>query len=477
MDRSGRTNLEASHPVRMMQPHAGPDYGMHFPLRPGTEVLIACVNGDPDRPIIVGTAPNPITSSPVVQPNQTQNVLRTGSRNEMVIEDAIGTERIRIHTPRENTTIQLGAVEEPEYGVLIRTDANHSEASRLSHNEASARKTTMVRTMSSLVGNTSVLLVGLESLDQAAGRGLDQPGAIHLDEVESDLRHLSVAPAERAEGPEEPDAQGGVGGGLWSELGGTLTSLAESAAMDAVRALARASDQSLSLSNGRHQGQPMGEPVTPAAVVGSPETAAVFARDRVMVYGDRVANLGSYHTASVVGQEVTEVKSPGIVEVAAGKGIYVTTPGPLDAAVQTARLVAGFYPQREPPALDDNTSIGIMARHDLKLMSIEHCILACAQTHFIAAAHEGNMKFKAKKEVTIQGASITETAGQITLSGGDILIQGGNITITASGKLTLNGDAGVFVTGAVLKVDPAAVMKGMLTTGGTTKLDNDGFTV
>ncbi|WP_437723879.1 type VI secretion system Vgr family protein [Sorangium sp. So ce861] len=53
--------------VRMIQPHAGPNYGVHFPLKPGIEVLMVFVDGDPDRPMIVGAAPNPITPSPVTR--------------------------------------------------------------------------------------------------------------------------------------------------------------------------------------------------------------------------------------------------------------------------------------------------------------------------------------------------------------------------------------------------------------------------
>lgn len=70
---------KTSKPVRMMQPHAGPGYGMHFPLKPGVEVLIAFMDGDPDRPLIVGTAPNPLTPSPVVAGNSKENIVRTRS--------------------------------------------------------------------------------------------------------------------------------------------------------------------------------------------------------------------------------------------------------------------------------------------------------------------------------------------------------------------------------------------------------------
>ncbi|MGK3988438.1 type VI secretion system tip protein TssI/VgrG [Sorangium sp. So ce136] len=66
-----------SRPVRMLQNHAGANYGTHFPLKPGTEVLIAFVNGDPDRPVIVGAAPNPLTPSPVNSANRTTHRIKT----------------------------------------------------------------------------------------------------------------------------------------------------------------------------------------------------------------------------------------------------------------------------------------------------------------------------------------------------------------------------------------------------------------
>lgn len=70
---------KASRPVRMLQPHAGPDYGIHFPLKPGVEVLLAFVNGDPDRPLIVGAVPNPETPSPVRAQNSLMNRIKTVS--------------------------------------------------------------------------------------------------------------------------------------------------------------------------------------------------------------------------------------------------------------------------------------------------------------------------------------------------------------------------------------------------------------
>jgi type VI secretion system secreted protein VgrG len=78
----------ASRPVRMAQQHAGGHAGTHFPLRPGVEVLLAFVDGDPDRPLIVGAVPNPLTPSPVVASSSLYNRIRTESGVLIEMKDA-----------------------------------------------------------------------------------------------------------------------------------------------------------------------------------------------------------------------------------------------------------------------------------------------------------------------------------------------------------------------------------------------------
>jgi type VI secretion system secreted protein VgrG len=73
--------------IRRAQPYAGPGVGMHFPLLPGTEVVIAHIHGDPDRPIIVGAVSNTATPDQVSQKNRTSNVIRTATGVEMRFED------------------------------------------------------------------------------------------------------------------------------------------------------------------------------------------------------------------------------------------------------------------------------------------------------------------------------------------------------------------------------------------------------
>jgi type VI secretion system secreted protein VgrG len=78
---------KASRWIRMAQPYAGAGYGQHHPLHKGTEILVAHVDGDPDRPIIVGAVPNPHTLSPSTSSNATQSVTQTASGIRVEMED------------------------------------------------------------------------------------------------------------------------------------------------------------------------------------------------------------------------------------------------------------------------------------------------------------------------------------------------------------------------------------------------------
>ncbi len=124
-DQSGNTGGKASRWIRMVQPYAGANYGMHFPLHKGIEVLLTFVDGDPDRPIISGSVPNPDTMSPVTGGNQTRSVIRTGGKNEVALEDTDGGQLIKMSTPKENTFFRMGASNpDPEIpdGLHMNTD-------------------------------------------------------------------------------------------------------------------------------------------------------------------------------------------------------------------------------------------------------------------------------------------------------------------------------------------------------------------
>lgn len=108
-DLSTTNDASGSHLVRLMQSYSGRNYGIHFPLHSGTEVVISCVNGDPDRPILLGVLPNPDTSSPVTSSNKSENIIRTWGGNELRMNDLTDGEEILLSTRDENNFLRLDA--------------------------------------------------------------------------------------------------------------------------------------------------------------------------------------------------------------------------------------------------------------------------------------------------------------------------------------------------------------------------------
>jgi type VI secretion system secreted protein VgrG len=100
---------QASHPVRLMQPYGGERHGLHFPLHAGAEVAVGFVNGDIDRPIILGAVSNSHDLSPVTAQNPSQNILRTWGGNELLMEDKAGEERIELFTRERQNILTLDA--------------------------------------------------------------------------------------------------------------------------------------------------------------------------------------------------------------------------------------------------------------------------------------------------------------------------------------------------------------------------------
>ena len=128
-DRSGTANTKASKYMRLAQPYSGADYGIHFPSHEGTEMIIGHINGDPNKPLGLGTVPNGNTISPVRDLNKTQSVIRTAGGNEMIFDDNDGKQKITIATKKkyraafddENKQIELQTA---DGNILVLDDGN-----------------------------------------------------------------------------------------------------------------------------------------------------------------------------------------------------------------------------------------------------------------------------------------------------------------------------------------------------------------
>jgi len=102
-DMSDAKNYEASRYVRLAQPYSGANYGMHFPSHEGSEMVLACIDGNPDRPLGLATVPNANTISPVVSANKQQSRILTAGGNELVLDDTDQKQKVRLNSSAKHT--------------------------------------------------------------------------------------------------------------------------------------------------------------------------------------------------------------------------------------------------------------------------------------------------------------------------------------------------------------------------------------
>ncbi|SEP09958.1 type VI secretion system Vgr family protein [Aquisalimonas asiatica] len=96
LDQGDAPEADASPRVRLMQPYGGEQSGMHFPLQARTQVAIAGLNGDVDRPVILGALPHAGQNPPVTTANPYEHVLRTPAGHQLTMDDKPRRERVSL---------------------------------------------------------------------------------------------------------------------------------------------------------------------------------------------------------------------------------------------------------------------------------------------------------------------------------------------------------------------------------------------
>ncbi len=110
-DREDRFSETASCWIRVSQGMAGGNYGIMFLPRVGQEVVVDFLEGDPDKPIIIGRVFNADHMPPYPLPDEkTKSVIKThsskggGGCNEIRFEDLKGKEQLFIQAERQMDT-------------------------------------------------------------------------------------------------------------------------------------------------------------------------------------------------------------------------------------------------------------------------------------------------------------------------------------------------------------------------------------
>ena len=111
-DREGKNNESSSCWVRVSYPTAGKTWGAIQVPRIGQEVVIDFMEGDPDRPIIIGRTYNASQMPPYDLPGQmmvsgfkSNSTKGGGGYNELAFDDTKGSELIRIHGQYDMDTV------------------------------------------------------------------------------------------------------------------------------------------------------------------------------------------------------------------------------------------------------------------------------------------------------------------------------------------------------------------------------------
>ena len=123
-DREGKKDENSSSWIRVAQNWAGKQWGMVFHPRIGQEVIVDFLEGDPDRPLIIGRVYNDEQMPPYTLPSEkTQSGIKSRSTqqgesahfNELRFEDKKGEEEVYFHAEKDfqrvvenNDTLKVG---------------------------------------------------------------------------------------------------------------------------------------------------------------------------------------------------------------------------------------------------------------------------------------------------------------------------------------------------------------------------------
>jgi type VI secretion system secreted protein VgrG len=138
-DREGKKDDKSSCYIRVSSTWAGSGWGFIQIPRIGQEVIVDFLEGDPDRPIIVGSVYNALEVQPAALPaNKTQSGVKShstpggGGYNEFFFEDKKGSELVRFHAQKDSTI----TVENDETHAVLhdRTKTvDHDETTHVKH--------------------------------------------------------------------------------------------------------------------------------------------------------------------------------------------------------------------------------------------------------------------------------------------------------------------------------------------------------
>lgn len=173
-DRLGTSDAGSSCWLRVATHWAGKQWGaIHIP-RIGQEVIVGFMEGDPDRPIIIGSVYNADNMPPYTLPdNKTQSGIQTRSSlkggapnfNQVLFEDKMGSEMLTIHAEKDQTH----AIENDDtqtVGHDRNTTIGHDETREVKNNRTTTIDVDETKTVK---GKETITITGDQTLEITQG--------------------------------------------------------------------------------------------------------------------------------------------------------------------------------------------------------------------------------------------------------------------------------------------------------------------
>lgn len=158
--------------LRVLQSYAGSGWGASFVPREGQEVLVDFINGDPDRPIIVGAMYNKDNQGPKYTSTQSGWLTQSGNANELRFDDKGGAEEVYLKAGKDlnsvvanNETAQVGNAQSLTVGATRTVSVGSDESKTVGANQtetvATNQTVTVGQNQSVSVGSNQTVTVGV----------------------------------------------------------------------------------------------------------------------------------------------------------------------------------------------------------------------------------------------------------------------------------------------------------------------------
>jgi len=164
-DRYGKLNENSSCFVRVSQIWAGKSWGGIYIPRIGQEVIVSFLEGDPDRPLVIGSVYNGTNKPPFALPdNKTQSGIRSRSStggtadncNELRFEDKKGSELVFLHAEKDQT-------------LEVENDECHSVGHDRKKDVKNDENTTIGKNRTESVGENESISIGKDRSESVTG--------------------------------------------------------------------------------------------------------------------------------------------------------------------------------------------------------------------------------------------------------------------------------------------------------------------